>query len=927
MQQDIYNLQRKLKTSKNEELTYYSLPELEKQGHNISKMPFSIRILLENALRNYDDFSVTKDHLNTILNWKSQGSDEDVAFKPTRVLMQDFTGVPAVVDIASLRAEMARQGGDASKINPLIPVDLVIDHSVQVDYFAAQYAYEQNMKEEYKRNIERYTFLKWAQKSFDNFSVVPPGMGICHQVNLEYFSKGVIARDGMAFPDTLVGLDSHTPMVNGIGVVAWGVGGIEAEAAILGQPVYFISPEVIGLKLTGKLPLGSTATDLVLTIANLLRKYGVVGKFVEVFGPGVDHLSVPDRATIGNMSPEFGCTITYFPIDHKTIEYMRDSNRSEEQLKLVEDYCKANMLWRQDEDKIKYTDIVELDVSTVQPTVAGPKRPQDKILLKDLKEKFIELEHASFGRTYIEPHAREEAIVRWKEEGGSQPVDQPHDPAPDVEIESKIKNGLKTVWISHGNEKFMLSDGAVAIAAITSCTNTSNPFVMLGAGLVAKKAREHGIDVKPWVKTSLAPGSKVVTDYLEKSDLLKDLEALQFHLVGYGCTSCIGNSGPLPPEISKAVDDYNLVVTSVLSGNRNFEARIHSQVKMNFLMSPMLVVAFAIAGRVDIDLTTEPLSCDRNGRPVYLKDIWPTDDEIHEVMKQVLTPADFKKNYDEIFDGNEIWRNLEVPNDELYQWDSDSTYIKEVPFFQDLSKEPKPLQNIQGARALLMLGDSITTDHISPAGAFAEDSEAGKYLISRGVDKKHFNSYGSRRGNDEVMVRGTFANVRIKNKLANKEGGYTTYLPSGKEMSVYEASRKYIEDNTPLIVLTGKEYGSGSSRDWAAKGTFLLGVKAVLAESYERIHRSNLIMMGVLPLEYLNGETAQTHGLTGKETFSITGLEDHLTPMKKVTVKAKKEDGSEVEFKVVARLDSPIEVAYYQNEGILQYVLRQFLKN
>lgn len=927
MQQDIYNLQRKLKTSKNEELTYYSLPELEKQGHNISKMPFSIRILLENALRNYDDFSVTKDHLNTILNWKSQGSDEDVAFKPARVLMQDFTGVPAVVDIASLRAEMARQGGDASKINPLIPVDLVIDHSVQVDYFAAQYAYEQNMKEEYKRNIERYTFLKWAQKSFDNFSVVPPGMGICHQVNLEYFSKGVIARDGMAFPDTLVGLDSHTPMVNGIGVVAWGVGGIEAEAAILGQPVYFISPEVIGLKLTGKLPLGSTATDLVLTIANLLRKYGVVGKFVEVFGPGVDHLSVPDRATIGNMSPEFGCTITYFPIDHKTIEYMRDSNRSEEQLKLVEDYCKANMLWRQDEDKIKYTDIVELDVSTVQPTVAGPKRPQDKILLKDLKEKFIELEHASFGRTYIEPHAREEAIVRWKEEGGSQPVDQPHDPAPDVEIESKIKNGLKTVWISHGNEKFMLSDGAVAIAAITSCTNTSNPFVMLGAGLVAKKAREHGIDVKPWVKTSLAPGSKVVTDYLEKSDLLKDLEALQFHLVGYGCTSCIGNSGPLPPEISKAVDDYNLVVTSVLSGNRNFEARIHSQVKMNFLMSPMLVVAFAIAGRVDIDLTTEPLSCDRNGRPVYLKDIWPTDDEIHEVMKQVLTPADFKKNYDEIFDGNEIWRNLEVPNDELYQWDSDSTYIKEVPFFQDLSKEPKPLQNIQGARALLMLGDSITTDHISPAGAFAEDSEAGKYLISRGVDKKHFNSYGSRRGNDEVMVRGTFANVRIKNKLANKEGGYTTYLPSGKEMSVYEASRKYIEDNTPLIVLTGKEYGSGSSRDWAAKGTFLLGVKAVLAESYERIHRSNLIMMGVLPLEYLNGETAQTHGLTGKETFSITGLEDHLTPMKKVTVKAKKEDGSEVEFKVVARLDSPIEVAYYQNEGILQYVLRQFLKN
>ncbi len=926
MQHDIHNLQKKLKAPSGEELTYYSLPELENQGYNISALPFSIRILLENALRNYDDFSVTKDHLNTVLNWNPQGSDNDVAYKPARVLMQDFTGVPAVVDIASLRAEMARQGGDPSKINPLIPVDLVIDHSVQVDFFAAQYAYRQNMEEEYKRNIERYTFLKWAQNSFDNFSVVPPGMGICHQVNLEYFSKGVIARDGQVFPDTLVGTDSHTPMVNGIGVVAWGVGGIEAEAAILGQPIYFISPEVIGLRLTGKLPAGSTATDLVLTIANLLRKYGVVGKFVEVFGPGVDSLSVPDRATIGNMSPEFGCTITYFPIDHKTLEYMRDSNRSEEQVKLVEDYCKANMLWRKDEDKIKYSDVVELDISTVQPSVAGPKRPQDKILLKDLKEKFIELEHASFGRTYIEPHAREEAIVRWKAEGGSQPVEQSHDPSPNVEIESQTKDGLKTVWISNGNQKYMLSDGAVAIAAITSCTNTSNPHVMIGAGLVAKKAREHGIDVKPWVKTSLAPGSKVVTDYLEKSDLLKDLEALNFHLVGYGCTSCIGNSGPLPPEISKAVDDNDLIVTSVLSGNRNFEARIHPQVKMNFLMSPMLVVAFAIAGRVDIDLTTEPLSFDKNGKPIYLKDIWPSDEEIRSVMKEVLTPADFKKNYDEIFDGNEIWRNLEVPNDTIYQWDPESTYIKEAPFFQDLSREPKPLQNIEGARALLMLGDSITTDHISPAGSFAEDSSAGQYLKSRGVDAKHFNSYGSRRGNDEVMIRGTFANVRIKNQLANREGGYTTYFPTEEEMTVYDASKKYIEDKTPLIVLTGKEYGSGSSRDWAAKGTFLLGVKAVIAESYERIHRSNLIMMGVLPLQYLKGESAQFHGLTGRERFEITGLENELTPLKKVTVKASGADGSQVEFHVVARLDSPIEVAYYQNEGILQYVLRQFLK-
>src|SRR5690554_3829205 len=810
MSQDIYTTKKTLNTS-NKKLTYYSLSELEKAGHNIKKMPFSIRILLENALRNYDDFSVTKKHLETILNWDPKGSEDDIAFKPARVLMQDFTGVPAVVDIASLRAEATRRGKDATKINPLIPVDLVIDHSVQVDYFAAQYAFERNIEREYERNKERYTFLKWAQKSFDNFSVVPPGMGICHQVNLEYLSKGVIDGDGMAIPDTLVGLDSHTPMVNGIGVVGWGVGGIEAEAGILGQPVYFISPEVIGLRLTGKLPAGATSTDLVLTIANLLREYGVVGKFVEVFGPGLDNLTVPDRATIGNMSPEFGCTITYFPIDHKTLEYMRDSNRSEEQVKLVEDYCKANMLWREDEDDIVYTDVVELDISTVQPTVAGPKRPQDKILLKDLKEKFIELEHETFGRAYIEPEARERALTRWSAEGGSQPVDQPHEPGPDVEIESKTKGGLKTVWISHGNEKFMLSDGAVAIAAITSCTNTSNPHVMIGAGLVAKKAREHGIDVKPWVKTSLAPGSKVVTDYLVKADLLKDLEALQFHLVGYGCTSCIGNSGPLPPEISKAVDDHDLVVTSVLSGNRNFEARIHSQVKMNFLMSPMLVVAFAIAGRVDIDLTTEPLSHDRNGEPVYLKDIWPSDEEIQSVMSQVLTHADFKKNYDEIFDGNEIWRDLKVPSDKLYQWDEKSTYIQEVPFFHDLPIDPPPLKNIEGARALLMLGDSITTDHISPAGAISPNSAAGKYLISKGVERRAFNSYGSRRGNDEVMVRGTFANPRIKNQFVDKEGGYSVHLPTGETGFVYDVAQKYKETNTPLIVFA--EIGRASCRE------------------------------------------------------------------------------------------------------------------
>src|SRR5690554_5391688 len=925
MYQDIFNIRKTLQTSMGE-LAIYSLPELEKQGHDIKRLPFSIRIMLENALRNYDDFSVTKEHVDTIMNWKTKGIEKDIAFKPARVLMQDFTGVPAVVDIASLRAEAARKGKKPSDINPLIPVDLVIDHSVQVDYFASQYAYQRNMEREYERNNERYTFLKWAQNSFDNFSVVPPGMGICHQVNLEYLSKGVIDRDGMAIPDTLVGLDSHTPMVNGIGVVGWGVGGIEAEAAILGQPVYFISPEVIGLRLTGKLPAGATSTDLVLTIANLLREYGVVGKFVEVFGPGLDNLTVPDRATIGNMSPEFGCTITYFPIDHKTLEYMRDSNRSEEQVKLVEDYCKANMLWREDEDDIVYTDVVELDISTVQPTVAGPKRPQDKILLKDLKEKFIELEHETFGRAYIEPEARERALTRWSAEGGSQPVDQPHEPGPDVEIESKTKGGLKTVWISHGNEKFMLSDGAVAIAAITSCTNTSNPHVMIGAGLVAKKAREHGIDVKPWVKTSLAPGSKVVTDYLVKADLLKDLEALQFHLVGYGCTSCIGNSGPLSPDIAKAVDQHNLVVTSALSGNRNFEARIHPQVKMNFLMSPMLVVAYAIAGRVDIDLINEPISFDNNLEPVYLKDIWPTDAEINEILDEVLTSKDFAKNYGEIFEGNDVWKNLEIPKDKLYHWDDESTYIKEIPFFHGISENPEDLTDIKGARALLVLGDSVTTDHISPAGMFSEDSASGQYLLSRGVEKEHFNSYGSRRGNDEVMVRGTFANVRIQNKLAKKEGGYTRHLPSGEELNVYDAAQKYKETNTPLVVLVGKEYGSGSSRDWAAKGTFLLGIKCVLAESYERIHRSNLVGMGVLPLEYKLGEDAEKLGLTGQEFFSISGITNDLKPHKEVEVIAVDENGKKKSFKAVARLDSLIEIEYYRNGGILQYVLRQFLK-
>jgi len=922
MQNDYLKITRQLNTAKGN-FNYYSLPELQKQGYNIEKMPFSIRILLENVLRNFDDFAITKENVATLLNWQPKASDKDIPFKPARVLMQDFTGVPAVVDIASLRTAIAEKGKNPDIINPLIPVDLVIDHSVQVDYFGTEYAYNKNMEEEYTRNEERYKFLKWAQKSFNNFSVVPPGMGICHQVNLEYLSKGVIERDGLVFPDTLVGTDSHTPMVNGIGVVAWGVGGIEAEAALLGQPVYFIMPEVIGLKLTGKLPVGTTATDMVLTIAALLRRYGVVGKFVEVFGDGLNSLTVPDRATIGNMSPEFGCTITYFPIDDKTIEYMRLSNRSAEQLALVEDYCKANMLWRTGNEDIHYTDVLTLDLSTISPTVSGPKRPQDKILLKDFKSTFVQLLKSGFGREYIA--ANDTILEKWKGEGGSQPMYvQDNEPANVVDVE--VENGMKKVWVSLGEEQFMLNDGAVVIAAITSCTNTSNPYVMLGAGLVARKARAMGIDVKPWVKTSLAPGSKVVTDYLKKADLLTDLEALQFHVVGYGCTSCIGNSGPLPFHIAKAIEDNDLVVASALSGNRNFEARIHPQVKMNFLMSPMLVVVYALAGRVDIDLMNEPISYDKNMQPVYLKDIWPSNDEINAIMQKVLSPKDFENNYKTIFEGNAIWQNLSISNDKVYQWNPESTYIKQAPFFQDMPNEPAPFQNIEKARVLLMLGDSITTDHISPAGSFSENSAAGKYLISRGVPKAEFNSYGSRRGHDEVMVRGTFANVRIKNKIATKEGGYSVYLPGNEEMTVYEVAMKYNAQHTPLIVLAGKEYGSGSSRDWAAKGTFLLGIKAVIAESYERIHRSNLVGMGVLPLQYLNGENAETLGLTGKETFSITGIAENLKPLKQLDVTATNDAGKTIQFKVVARLDSDIEVEYYKHGGILQYVLRQFLK-
>lgn len=923
MKIDKKQYQKKLKAAE-QELDYIDLSKLSADYPQIKKLPFSIRILLENALRNHDGFLVDDDHVENLINWNPKGSENPVPFKPARVLMQDFTGVPAVVDIAAIRSEAIRKGKDGARINPKVPVDLVIDHSVQVDFFGTDYAYEKNVAYEYKRNSERYELLKWAQNAFENFTVVPPGMGICHQVNLEYLAKGVVSRDGWAFPDSLVGLDSHTPMVNGIGVVGWGVGGIEAEAALLGQPVYFSTPKVIGLQLEGKLPEGITATDMVLEITNRLRDYGVVGDFVEVFGDGLDHLSVPDRATIANMSPEFGCTVTYFPIDDQTIRYMDKTNRSAGQLELVEKYCKNNMLWRTGKENIEYSDVVTVDLSALEPSVAGPKRPQDKILAKNLKNQFGSLLKEIHGRDYIPLEERE----TWYAEGGSgtrfNEQFRERKVAEDVEV--KVEDDkLHSVRIRQGNEEYALSDGSIVVAAITSCTNTSNPSVMLGAGLVARKAVAKGIDVKPWVKTSLAPGSKVVTNYLKRSGLLEDLEALRFHVVGYGCTTCIGNSGPLPPHIDEAVDRSELVVASVLSGNRNFEARIHNKVQMNFLASPMLVVAYAIAGRVDINIIEEPLATDVNGRDVYLKDIWPTQDEIQDAIETATSKADYEHEYSVIFDGEEQWQNLPAPTGLDYEWKDDSTYIKEIPFFKDISEQPEPLRNIEGAKVLVKLGDSVTTDHISPAGAFAESSDAGKYLKSKGVEFNMFNSYGSRRGNHEVMMRGTFANVRIKNELVNRQGGYTIYFPENKEMTVYEAAMKYKETKTPLVVLTGSEYGSGSSRDWAAKGTDLLGVKAVIATSYERIHRSNLVGLGVLPLKFKDGESANVLGLTGEETFAIKGIEEGLSPGKVLDVTATNAHGETIEFHVIARLDSLIEIEYVKHGGILQYVLRQFL--
>ncbi len=879
----------------------YRLDYLEKQGlANITKLPYSIRVLLESVLRQANGVEITEQDVVNLAGWKPQADHRPtLPYQPARVVMQDFTGVPAVVDLAAMRSAMARLGGDAEAVNPLIPVDLVIDHSVQVDFFGTPDAWLRNAEMEFQRNRERYEFLHWGQKAFHNFRVVPPDTGIIHQVNLEYLAKVVMtAKEGdevVAFPDTLVGTDSHTVMINGLGVVGWGVGGIEAEAAILGQPIYMLTPDVIGFKLYGQLKEGVTATDLVLTIVKMLREKGVVGKFVEFYGPGVSALSLPDRATIGNMAPEYGATMGFFPVDQETLNYLRLTGRSEELIDLVERYTKEQGLFRTDDAPIpEFTDTLELDLGDVRACVAGPKRPQDRIPMPEL------------GASFRKALTNEAGLHGF----GLKPE----------ETKKKIK-------IVRNGQETELTHGSVVIAAITSCTNTSNPSVLVGAGLLAKKAREKGLLSKPYVKTSLAPGSRVVTEYLRQAGLLEPLAELGFYLVGYGCTTCIGNSGPLPPEVARAITEGDLVVAAVSSGNRNFEGRVHPLVKAHYLMSPPLVVAYAIAGTVDINLEEDPLGYDQEGNPVYLRDIWPSSEEILQTIADYVKPDLFKEKYADVFTGNEMWNKLPSPDGELYEWDPNSTYIQEPPFFVGLGLEEPPIEEIHGARVLALLGDSITTDHISPAGSIPPDSPAGKYLISKGVQPKDFNSYGSRRGNHEVMMRGTFANIRLRNKLVpGVEGGYTIHLPDGEQMTIYDAAMKYKEEGVPLVVIAGKEYGTGSSRDWAAKGPALLGVKAVLAESFERIHRSNLVGMGVLPLQFKEGESAQSLGLTGHEVYHIEGLSDDLEPLSDVTVRAVKDDGSETVFKATVRLDTPMEVVYYRNGGILHTVLRNMAR-
>jgi aconitate hydratase A / 2-methylisocitrate dehydratase len=863
------------------------LEKLEKQGLGpLSHLPFSLRILLENLLRFEDGRFVKADDIRALANWKPGAPQKETSFMPARVLLQDFTGVPAVVDLATMREAIEKLGGNPKRINPLFPAELVIDHSVQVDSFGNVDAFGMNAELEFQRNIERYQFLRWGQHAFRNFKVVPPDTGICHQVNIEYLARVVcVMPNGSrfdAYPDSLVGTDSHTTMVNALGVFGWGVGGIEAEAAMLGQPLSMLVPEVVGFKLHGRLREGTTATDLVLTVTEMLRKKGVVGKFVEFYGSGLSTLSVPDRATIANMAPEYGATMGYFPVDKETLAYLDFTGRKHEQIALVEAYCKEQMLFRSDDmPDPQFSDKLELDLTTVEATVAGPKRPQDRVALKNAKSSFTK-------------------VV----EGASS----------------------KEVSVKNNGDHFPLSSGAVVIAAITSCTNTSNPSLMLGAGLLAKKAVERGLHVKPWVKTSLAPGSKVVTDYLQAAGLMSYLEKLNFHLVGYGCTTCIGNSGPLPEPIGAAIKENNMVAVAVLSGNRNFEGRVHPLVRANYLASPPLVVAYALAGRMDMDLTTEPLGQDQAGKPVYLRDIWPTPQEVESTVRSAVSTEQYSKEYSEVFDGDARWKAMQVPEGDLYKWDANSTYIKLPPYFENMPKTPPALSDIQGARVLAVLGDSVTTDHISPAGSIAVESPAGKYLIAHGVKPHEFNSYGARRGNHEVMMRGTFANIRLRNQLApGTEGSWTLHLPDGEKMFIYDASVKYREAGVPLLVIAGKEYGSGSSRDWAAKGTRLLGIRAVLAESYERIHRSNLVGMGVLPLEFKPGENRESLGLTGHEVFDIEGAAT-LTPRKEATVHAKTPDGKVKIFHATIRVDTPEEINYYRHGGILQYVLRQMLE-
>ncbi|KGM54089.1 aconitate hydratase [Lysobacter arseniciresistens ZS79] len=899
--------------------TYFSLPTLGKQ-FDLGKLPYSMKILLENLLRHEDGgMTVGKEHIEAVAKWDAKAEpDTEIAFMPARVVLQDFTGVPCVVDFAAMRDAVSRLGGNAGQINPQIPSELVIDHSVQVDVFGRPDALDLNGKIEFERNAERYSFLRWGQKALENFKVVPPNTGIVHQVNLENLARVVMERevDGqlLAFPDTVFGTDSHTTMINGIGVLGWGVGGIEAEAAMLGQPSSMLIPQVVGFKLTGKLPEGATATDLVLTVTQMLRAHGVVGKFVEFFGDGLQHLPLADRATIANMAPEYGATCGIFPVDAEAVRYLRLSGRSEEQIALVEAYAKAQGMWHEPgAPEASYSATLELDMGEVKPSLAGPKRPQDRVLLSDMQANF----RKNVGPLVANRAPTDRQIQRFEKEGGGQPQAERLAAKP---VCSKI---------NIQDQDVELRDGSVVIAAITSCTNTSNPAVMLGAGLLARNAAAKGLTSAPWVKPSLGPGSRVVTDYLEKAGVLTDLEKLGFFVVGYGCTTCIGNSGPLPEAVSKGIAENDLAVASVLSGNRNFEGRVHSEVKMNYLASPPLVVAYAIAGTVDIDLTTEPLGKDRDGNDVYLRDIWPSNKEIGDVIAATVGPELFAQNYADVFKGDSRWNAIASPEGESFKWDEASTYIKNPPYFDGMTMDVGAIEDVRGARVMGLFGDSITTDHISPAGNIKKDSPAGKFLQSRGVQPADFNSYGSRRGNDDVMVRGTFANIRIKNlMMGGEEGGNTLYYAkdggAGERMAIYDAAMKYKAEGTPLVVFAGKEYGTGSSRDWAAKGTNLLGVKAVVAESFERIHRSNLVGMGVLPLQFLEGENAQTHGLDGSETIDVTGLQDGAA--RRATVIARKADGSEKRFEVHVMLLTPKEVEYFRHGGILHYVLRQLAR-